>query len=86
MPARPAQPAEVGGCVGPAVDQRQTQEAPKPGKKGAKKDARKKKTAQTGVTTEVSEKEERAWPSGISEQDEAPPAVPGAWPSGISEK
>lgn len=86
MPARPKQPAEVGGCIGPAIDPPQPQAATKSSKKGAKKDARKKKVTDADVTSDSYEKEEPAWPSGISEKNEAPPSTPGAWPSGISEK
>jgi vanadium chloroperoxidase len=97
LPTRPAQPAEVGGCAGPAVaplqasparDQSSKKGSAKgPAKKGAaKKGAAKKGAAQDAAEANVSEQEQDAWPSGISEQDEAPPAVQGAWPSGISEK
>lgn len=96
-PTRPAQPAEVGGCAGPAVDPlkakpQETKSSKKgaakgSGKKGgSKKGASKKGAAQDAAAADVSEQEQDAWPSGISEQDEAPPAVQGAWPSGISEK
>jgi membrane-associated phospholipid phosphatase len=96
MPSRPAQPAEVGGCAGPAVDQPQAQSATaKSSKKGAAKGSAKKggakkgsakKAAAKGAEAEAAEQEQEQWPSGISEQDEAPPAVQGSWPSGISEK
>lgn len=55
-------------------------------KGGAKKGASKKGAAQEAAAADVSEQEQDFWPSGISEQDEAPPAVQGAWPPGISEK
>jgi vanadium chloroperoxidase len=84
MPTHPEQPTEVGGCIGPAIAER-TRRVTKPTKKGAKKGAR-KKAAKGDVITEESGKEEQAWPSGISEQDEAAPTGSGAWPSGISEK
>lgn len=86
MPTRPAQPAEVSGCAGPAVDQPQPGRAKKSTKKGAKKDTARTSAAKGAIEAETSEKNERGWPSGVSEQDEPPPAVPGAWPSGISEK
>jgi membrane-associated phospholipid phosphatase len=97
MPARPAQPAEVGGCAGRAVDPLQAQSAADQSsqkgaakgsaKKGAaKKGAAKKGAAKGAAAAEESEQEQDAWPSGISEQDETPPASQGAWPSGISEK
>jgi membrane-associated phospholipid phosphatase len=88
MPARPAQPAEIGGCIGPAVDQPQAQPAAatKSSKKGAAKGSAKKGAAKGAAAADASEQEQDAWPSGISEQDEAPPVVQGAWPSGISEK
>jgi membrane-associated phospholipid phosphatase len=94
MPTRPAQPAEVPGCAGPAVDQPPAQSVA-PTKKGAtkgsakrgatKKGATKKTTAEGAAAAEASE-QPHAWPTGISEQDGAPPSVSGAWPSGISEK
>ena len=97
MPTRPAQPAEVGGCAGPAVDPlrakpKETRSSKKGAAKGsakkgaAKKGSAKKGAAQDAAAADVSEQEQVAWPSGVSEQDEAPPAVQGAWPSGISEK
>jgi len=97
MPARPAQPAELPGCIGPAVDPPQAQPAAvqssqKGAAKGsAKKGAAKKGSAKRGAAkgaaaADDSKQEQDAWPSGISEQDEAPAAVQGAWPTGISEK
>ncbi|HEX8130926.1 MAG TPA: phosphatase PAP2 family protein [Pyrinomonadaceae bacterium] len=97
MPTRPAQPAEVPGCAGPAADPPQhhaaaTKSSGKGAAKGsAKKGAAKKGAAKKGASkgaaaADASEQEQEAWPSGISEQDEAPPTVQGAWPSGISEK
>lgn len=89
MPARPAQPAEVTGCAGPAVDPPQPQAATKSGGKGAAKGAAKKGTAKKGAAkgaAAAEAAEQEPWPSGISEQDEVPPAVQSAWPSGISEK
>jgi vanadium chloroperoxidase len=91
-PTRPAQPAEVGGCAGPAVAPLPVQpKETKSSKKGAAKGSAKKGAAKKGATkgaagAEAAEQEQEAWPSGISEQDEAPPAVQSAWPSGISEK
>lgn len=96
MPVRPAQPAEVGGCAGPAVASLQAQAdtskssgkgaAKGSAKKGAAKKGSAKKGAAKGSASEAAGQEQEAWPSGISEQDEAPPAVQSAWPSGISEK
>ena len=95
MPARPAQPAEVGGCIGPAVDAPQPQAAAAGGKGaakdsakkgGAKKGTAKKGAAKGAASAAAAEQEQEAWPSGISEQDEAPPPIQSAWPSGISEK
>jgi vanadium chloroperoxidase len=88
MPARPAQPAEFGGCIGLAVDPPPAQLAATKSRRagGAKKDATKKGAAKGAATAEAAEQEQEAWPSGISEQNVVPPAVQSAWPSGISEK
>lgn len=86
MSARPAQPAEVGGCIGPAVDLPQVA-ARKAGKKRAAKGGAKKKGAKGAPPPETPEQQE-PWPSGISQQDQDQPGTQGqgAWPSGISEK
>ena len=87
MPARPAQPAEVSGCIGPAIDPVQTQRT-KPSKKGAAKGGAKKGATKGAPPSEISEQAQEPWPSGISEQDQDQPGTQGqgAWPSGISEK
>lgn len=96
MPTRPAQPAEVSGCAGPAVDQAQRSAEAESKKKGGAKGAGSKRATKKGSVTNSTAKgaaaadsfepQLDAWPSGISEQDEVPPTVQGAWPSGISEK
>ena len=95
MPARPAQPAEVSGCIGPAVAQAAA-DTGSGGKGGAKKGAAKKGAAKKGAAkkgaakgtaaAEATQQEQEPWPSGGSAQDEAPPAAQSSWPSGISEK
>src|SRR5436189_212870 len=97
MPTRPAQPAEVGGCAGPAVDPSAFQAtaisaARKRGakgsaKKGVAKVLGKKATGKETVEGETSEQNQEPWPSGISQQDrDQPSSVKGAWPSGVSQK
>jgi membrane-associated phospholipid phosphatase len=89
MPARPAQPAEVGGCIGPAVDPLQAQPAKdKSSKKGAAKGGAKKGATKGAAPPETSKQDQEPWPSGISEQDQDQSGTQGqgAWPSGISEK
>jgi hypothetical protein len=90
MPLRPAQPALQGNCVdkGKAAGLRQA------GKQGATKSSKKagakgpeERTGKRAASPEVVGGRQRAWPSGISQQDGEPGSTgPGAWPSGISEK
>jgi membrane-associated phospholipid phosphatase len=87
MPARPAQPAEVSNCIGPAVDLPQVA-ATKSSKKGTTKSGAKKGATKGAPPPETAEQDQEPWPSGISEQDRDQPGTQGqgAWPSGISEK
>lgn len=96
MPVRPAQPAEVGGCTGPAVDPPAAAAGTVAGKKakgkgsgkGLAKVLAKKGAATDTATGETAEQDQEPWPSGVAEQDggQAGAPVQGAWPSGISEK
>jgi vanadium chloroperoxidase len=90
MPVRPAQPAEVPGCVeARAAGSKKSDKrgAKKSSKKGAAKGAA-KKAGKGAKPPEMVGQQQPAWPSGISEQNGAQPENkgPGAWPSGISEK
>ena len=97
MPRHPAQPAEVGGCAGPAMDPPTSRAAATTaakkrgakgsGKKRAAKVSGKRAAGEGAVAAEISEQDQQPWPSGISEQDQDQPgSAQGAWPSGISEK
>lgn len=97
MPARPKQPGSIQGCADtlvvlaphqPAAATKSSKKGAAKGasKKGAAKGSAKKGAAKGAAPAEPPEQDQAAWPSGVSEQDEAPPAVQGAWPSGISEK
>lgn len=95
MPVRPAQPAEVGGCAGPAVDPPASRaKAGKKatgkgsGKKGRAKGLAKKGAATDTATPGTAEQDQEPWPFGIAAQDGGQAGAPGqgAWPSGISEK